>query len=173
MTNNAKRSVTRLATLAALAALLAPTAFAPAAHAAEPRAHEEAVIRQLFAEFTAALNSHDAHAVAALCTDDVDFIVISGADLRGRDAVEQHLQPLFAGRLKSMNRSATLQEVRFLRPDVAVVIGSYESSGVAAPDGAAAPPTKGVYDWVVVRHDGRWHISLWREANLPAPTPRP
>ena len=70
-----------------------------------------------------------------------------------------------------MNRQAMLQEVRFLHPDVALLVGSYVSNGVSAPGGREIPPTPGVYDWVVVRRNGHWLITLWREANRPAPAP--
>jgi uncharacterized protein (TIGR02246 family) len=154
----------------ALGAALAPKA-ALAASARAASAKDEGAVKQLFDDFRSALNSHDAHAVAALCTEDVDFIVIGGEDIRGRNAVIEHLQPLFNGRLKTMDRSAEVQEVRFLRPDVAIVVGNYESRGVTRPDGSAVPPAKGVYDWVVVRRAGQWRIALWHEANLPAPAP--
>lgn len=160
--------------LAALTAMLALGACAvPAVASAADSPKDSAAIRQLFGDFTDAFNRHDAQAVAALCTGNVDFIVIGGEDVRGRAAVAGHLQPLFAGRLKSVDRTASVQEIRFLRPDVAIVVATYETRGVTMPNGTPAPAAEGVYDWVVVRRGEQWHIALWREANLPAQAPPP
>ena len=152
-------------TVAAVAVAVFTVALAPPAQAAQAR--DEAGVRQLFADFHNAFNNHDAHAVAAFCAEDVDYIALTGEHVSGRATVEQHLQPLFAGRLKAMVRTASVQEVRFLHPDIAILVGSYESRGAISPTGAAIPPTKGIYDWVVVRRAGRWRIALFHEANLP------
>jgi uncharacterized protein (TIGR02246 family) len=147
--------------LALLAALSAVPAGAIASQASDERA-----IRQIFADFNAALNRHDAQAMASMCTEDADYLVIPGNDLVGRVAIEQYLRPLFNGILKSLTREASVQKIRFLRPDVAVLIGDYRTSGVVTANGPA-PPSKGLYDWVLTKQDGRWLISLWREADPP------
>jgi uncharacterized protein (TIGR02246 family) len=130
-----------------------------------------AQVKAVYDQFNEAFNANDAHAAAALCTADADYIVVTGAMFHGSAQVEQHLGPLFAGRLKGIHRDVSLREIRFIRPDTAVVIADYATSGLTSGAGAAAPPLKGVYDWIVIRRGGQWRISVWDEANLPAPAP--
>lgn len=127
---------------------------------------DKAAIQKLFADFNNALNSHDAHATAMFFTEDGDFIGIRGKIVHGRADIQAQLAPLFDGVLKTMYRDATLRGVRFLRPDVAVLYSDYVTTGVAGANGAPGPATKGLYDWVVTKQDGRWLIAVWREANL-------
>ncbi|HET9405857.1 MAG TPA: SgcJ/EcaC family oxidoreductase, partial [Candidatus Sulfotelmatobacter sp.] len=122
--------------------------------------------QKLFVDFNNALNNHDAHGAAMLFTEDGDFIGVKGKIIHGRADIEAQLAPLFDGILKNMHRDATLRGMRFLRPDVATVYSDYVTTGVVGANGAAAPATKGMYDWVVTKQDGRWLIAVWREANL-------
>lgn len=130
-----------------------------------------AQVKAVFNQFNDAFNANDAHAAAMLCTGDADYIVVTGAMFHGSAQVEQHLGPLFAGRLKGIHRDVSLREIRFIRPDTAVVIADYVTSGLTSAAGTAVPPVKGVYDWIVIRRGGQWRISVWDEANLPAPAP--
>jgi uncharacterized protein (TIGR02246 family) len=156
---------------AALAVLLI-VSFPWAATWAKPAdSHEadSAAIKKLFADFNDAFNNHDAHAVAILFTDDADFITVGGAPFRGSAAIEQHLAPLFSGRAKTLHRDASLRDIHFLRPDTAIVSSDTETSGVMGPNGVAVPPVKGLYDWIVMKQNGRWLIAVWHESNLSTP----
>ena len=158
---------------AALAALIF-VAFPLAATWAKPvDSHEadSAAIKKLFADFTKGFNNHDAHGVAMQFTEDGDFINVAAATTHGRAGIEQHLAPLFAGRLKSAHRDVTMRGIRFLRPDTATVDIDYEMSGVMGPDGATVPSAKGLYDWIVVKQNGHWLIAVLHESNLPAAPP--
>jgi uncharacterized protein (TIGR02246 family) len=141
--------------------------------AANPQEADSAAVKKLFNDFNDAFNNHDAHAAAMLFTEDADYINIQAITTHGRAGVEEHLAPLFAGRLKTVHRDVSLRAIRFLRPDIATVDSDYESSGTMTPDGAAMPPAKGLYDWVVMKQDGHWLIAAWHESNLPAPPPPP
>jgi uncharacterized protein (TIGR02246 family) len=154
------------AVLSILLALGAP------AHAAAANGDESAV-KKLFDDFRDAFNRHDAKAVAAYCSDDVDYIVVNGEDVKGRSEVEGHMTPLYNGRLKAVKREATVRSVRFVRPDVAIVIGDFQNSGAMTPSGDPAPAAKGIYDWVVSKHAGKWTIDVWHEEVPPAPAAPP
>ena len=142
---------------------LAATASAGASHEVD-----SAAIQKLFNDFNDAFNNHDAHTAAALCARNIDWIAITNAMVHDSSQVEQQLNPLFTGFLKAVHRDVKLQEIRFLNPNTAVVIGEYETSGLETPSGAPVPPAKGIYDWVVTKQDGHWLINLWREADTPA-----
>lgn len=136
---------------------------------ATPSQADSAAIKMLFDEFNNAFNNHDAHAVAMLFTDNADFITVQGAKSQGRAAIEEHLAPLFAGRLKTVHRDVTSPDILLLRPDVATIDSNYETTGIAGPNGTPAPATKGLYDWIVTKQNGHWLIAVWHESNLPVP----
>ena len=158
------------AALTVLLFVLSPMA-ATWAKPADSREADSAAVKKLFTDFNDAWNNHDTHAVAMLFTDDADYITVQGTTTHGRAEIEQHVAPLFAGRLKTAHRDVTLRDIRFLRPDTATVDSDYEMSGLMGPDGAAVPPAKGLYDWIVMKQNGRWLIVVWHESNLPAPAP--
>lgn len=137
---------------------------------ARPQGNEadSAAVKKVFDDFNNAFNSHDAHAVAVLFTDDADYITVGGATFKGSAAIEQHLAPLFS-RAKTLHRDVTLKGVRFVRPDVALVDSEMVTTGVVGPNGTAAPDLKGFYDWVLVKQNGHWLISVWHESNLSTP----
>jgi uncharacterized protein (TIGR02246 family) len=138
---------------------------------ADAQEADSAAIQKLFNDFNDAFNNHDAHAAAMLFTDDADFINTQAVTTHGRAGVEQHLGPLFAGRLKAIHRDVSLRDIRFLRPDTATVDSDYETSGAMTANGIGVPPAKGLYDWIVMKQNGRWLIVVWHESNLPAPPP--
>jgi uncharacterized protein (TIGR02246 family) len=148
-----------------LAALLCG-APGPATAAASPTA-DTASIKKLFADFIAAGNNHDARAVTALLTEDAVIININNEVRRGSAELGQRLTQLFAGPLKTLHYDATLMEIRFLNPSTAIVISEYVRSGILNADGSPVPPKKGLEDWVVTEQNGRWLISLRREADSP------
>ena len=99
-------------------------------------------------------------------TDDADFINVQQADSRGRKAIEEHFVPLFSGRLKNAHRTYTLKNIRFITPDVAAVTMDYVLNDTTGANGETVPPRKGLYDWTVVRQNGKWLISVAHESEL-------
>lgn len=154
-----------LAVLALVSIPLAATLARPADNELDSPA-----IHKIYADFNDSLNNHDAHAVAMLFAEDADFLQGTNHS-NGREAIEHRLGPLFARRGMNLHREVTLQRIRFLRPDVAAVYGEYDQSGLMSQDGTAAPPSKGLYDWIVVKDNGRWLISVWHESDLPTTLP--
>ncbi len=156
----------------ALLSLLLFVSFPLAATWAKPADSQEAdnaAINKLFADFNNAFNNHDAHAASMQFIEEADFITVQAATTHGKAEIEQHLAPLFAGRLKAAHRDVTLRGIRFLRPDVATIDSDFVMSGLQDASGAAIPPGKGLYDWIVTKQNGRWLIAVWHESNLPAP----
>src|SRR5277367_5517012 len=71
--------------------------------------------------FVDAWNRHDMAAFAALYAENADFVNVLGVWLRGRAAIQEHHATIHAARMKTSRLTALDTEVRFLRPDVALV----------------------------------------------------
>jgi uncharacterized protein (TIGR02246 family) len=123
-------------------------------------------IQVVVAQFLDAWNQHDAHAFAALFSEDADFTNVRGTHAHGRKAVEEFHAPMFATIFKASHQTGQLRSVRFLKPDIAIADIEWEMTGAATPEGAARPPRKGLLDWAMVKIDGRWLIAVMHNTEL-------
>ncbi|MGW0521558.1 SgcJ/EcaC family oxidoreductase [Crossiella sp. NPDC003009] len=121
-------------------------------------------INKTFQRLVEAWNNGDATAYAAQFTEDVDYVTFHGMHIRGRAELESGHAKLFAGPLKGVKLGGGSAEatpsVKFLGPDVAVVVNSGGSS--LPEDDAPAPERDSVTTAVVVRTDDRWLISAFQ-----------
>lgn len=81
---------------------------------------------------------------------------------KGRAEVEKLFAEAYSNRLNDAHITSRIDSIRFVKPDVALVDGSFEAVGVRRPDGTAIPAVKGLYTWVVVKHKGKWWIEADR-----------
>jgi uncharacterized protein (TIGR02246 family) len=144
-----------------LAAGSGPAAFAQ-------RADEEARIRRHLERYTAAWNRGDAKALASLYDVEGAITSASGHTVQGRDALEKGFAEGFAGATKGSRMTAIVGTIRFLKPDVAVVEGVWELSGLRGPDGKEMPPVKGLSLAVYVNKGREWLLAVG-QTMLPAP----
>jgi uncharacterized protein (TIGR02246 family) len=111
---------------AVVACLVAP-AMAVAAEGDTAKAEQE--IRARAQEFAAAWQKHDAGLIAAFYTADGDLVTGSGQMHSGRDGIEQLLRDAFDGSLKDSTFTSTVEKVKFVKPDVAIVDYDAEIKG--------------------------------------------
>jgi uncharacterized protein (TIGR02246 family) len=121
-------------------------------------------IKNVIAGYVDSWNRHDAYAASMSFAEDGDFINVEQAVFRGRKGIEEHLVPMFAGRLKNAHRTYTVKSIRFLTPQVAVVYMDYEITGTKGIDGADVALRKGLYDCVVTGRNGKWLINVLQES---------
>jgi uncharacterized protein (TIGR02246 family) len=97
--------------------------------------------------FMDAWNRHDAHALAALFSEDADFTNVRGTHAHGRTGVVEFLAPPFTGAFKESHLTGRLRSIRFLKPDIALADIDWEVTGATDPGGRARPPHRGLLDW--------------------------
>ena len=155
----------RLLTATAVAVLAAAVT-----HAQAGRAEDESAIRRQIDQFTAAWNKADAKATAQCFTDDADYISSTGQKGDGRAGIEKVLAEQFAGVYKGATLKTTITSIRFLKPDVAIVNGSFEVSAMKSPDGKELPVRKGLSTNIAAKQGDKWLIAALR-GMVPAPGP--
>jgi uncharacterized protein (TIGR02246 family) len=133
-----------------LACIVVALACAPALAAEADAPAEEQAIKQHFKDFEAAWAKHDAKAVSAFYTDDADIVTESGHALVGRDAIEQALTNGFADHLQNSTLTETVQKVRLIKPDVALV-----DADASLKQGEGEPNKLHILS-VLVKRDGKW-----------------
>jgi uncharacterized protein (TIGR02246 family) len=127
---------------------------------------DKQAMEAVIGRFTGAWNQHDAHAFAALFSEDAGFTNVRGTHVRGRTAVEEFHAPLFSGIFKGSHQTGQLRSVRFLKPDVAILDVDWEMTGATTAEGVARPPRKGLLNSAMIKTNGRWLIAVMHNTEL-------
>jgi uncharacterized protein (TIGR02246 family) len=122
---------------------------------------DELAIRKVLADTTAAFNQHNRYLNPEATTDDFDLVNPPGTYTSGK----ADLQDAFRGAFRNARMVATVDRIRFIRPDVALVDGTFEISG-----SEISPAPKGLRTIVMVKENGRWMITALRQMIPVAPT---
>ncbi len=122
---------------------------------AKNNAAAETAIRQILNQIETGWTSGDGKRFAAPFAEDADYVVINGMFLKGRAAIRQGHQQIFDTIYKNTKLQIEIRQIRFLRPDVAVVHASAKlvQKTEAFPAGAGAFPV-----FVLSKNGGRWQI---------------
>jgi len=115
---------------------------------------DEDAIRKWISDYTVAWNKHDAKSLALLFREDADFVGGSGGVFRGRSQIEQLMAEEFSAPLKEWKLTNAIEDIRFLKPDIAIVNGTYEATGIRS--NAQSAPLKGLYTVIMGKERGQW-----------------
>ncbi len=136
---------------------------------------DEAAIHQLMRELTEAWNRGDAQAYGARYLAEGTFTNVNGSFYVGREAFTRRHEEVFGGIFKGTLLTLTTRELRFIRPDVAVVDIDASLSGLQAPPGVQAGPDGALHTClllVLVKERGSWWMTayhnVWRSAGASA-----
>jgi uncharacterized protein (TIGR02246 family) len=131
-----------------------------------------AAIHKVFERLVEYWNRGDGRAYGTLFTGDADYIDITGTLTQGGEAIGRYHQFLFDGPLKGsrLEESAMPAEVKFLAPEVALVIGGGASRLAGQTD--APDDRKSINTNVLVKRDGQWRIRAFQNNRL-TPFSRP
>ncbi len=162
----------RLMLRALVVIAVALAAFTPTTAAADEAANlaTDKEIRTLYEKFTEAWNRHDTAAIGKMWIAEGDHLEPDGRGVRGRESVSYLLKEQHATVFKKTSLKLAIDSVWLVTPDVALADGTYEISGIVAPDGSAIPTRNGHLTSILVRKDGTWWIAGSR---LMIPTPLP
>ena len=89
--------------------------------AQDSHATDEAVIRESVKQMEMGWNTKSGALFAKPFAEDADYVVINGMHIKGRAVIETAHQRIFDTIYKDTTISLAVKQVRFLRPDVAVV----------------------------------------------------
>lgn len=120
--------------------------------------NDETAIRDIVARYVEAREKIDPKAVEALFTADADQLVSSGEWRKGREALVQGT--MASSRNNSGRRTITVESIRMLASNVAIVDGRYELAG--------AGETRKMWTTLIVKRTEKgWRIAAIRNM-LPA-----
>ena len=132
---------------------------------------DETILHELVAKLEAAWNASDSIAWASHFAEDADFIHILGAHYNGRADIERGHRTIFDTIYKGSHNTLTVEKIRFVRPDVAIVFIRTHLKWYlnGAEQEAQARPTL-----VAQKKDnGEWQIVAFQNTLITAGGPTP
>ncbi|MFD5246664.1 SgcJ/EcaC family oxidoreductase [Amycolatopsis sp. NPDC058340] len=115
-----------------------------------------------------AWNDGDAAAYASLFTEDADYVTFFGMNMPGRAMIESAHRSLFEGPLRGSKLQAGGGEpkVRFVRPDVAIVVSG---GGSSLSGGKPEPGRESTLTYVLVEESGGWRVASFQNTRVSDP----
>ena len=132
-----------------------PTYPTPAAQKWDP------AIEKVIQDYAAAFNRGDGKAAGALYTPDAVLVTPGGELCVGRAEIEKEIAKALSGPFKGAKAMLRIGRVQMVKPDVAVVEGTVEVTGVSTP-------MTGRYLSTIIRQGDDWRIA--GIAAVPAPS---
>jgi uncharacterized protein (TIGR02246 family) len=128
-------------------------------------AREMEDIKKAVAAVESAFNRHDAEALVRRYTQEVVWVNVMGMRLKGKDEILRFSRKAFASALQDSYARYVVEDISFLKPDVAVVnIRQYP----ATKEGQVIEGGQGsVAIYVMTKHDGDWLVAAGQNSFLP------
>lgn len=122
---------------------------------------DRAAVAGLTQRVVAAWAAHDAEAFAAVFTADGSMIM-PGVHHKGRQEIQDFMAAAFAGPYRGTQVTGTPFDMRFLAPDVALLLT--EGGVIAAGESELRPESTIRASWLAVRQDGEWLLAAYQNS---------
>ena len=136
------------------------------AQAQQSSSGDEDAIRQIVKQVEDAWNAHDGKAFAAPFATDADYVVVNGMKLKGREAIETGHTQIFTTIYKDSHNVGTVQGIRFLRPDVAIVHVEWNLEFKA---GGETRKGHAMNTMIMAKDGGKWNIAAFHNTPIQPP----
>jgi uncharacterized protein (TIGR02246 family) len=123
----------------------------------DSRAADEAALRENVKQLEDGWNTKSGAAFAKPFAEDADYVVINGMYIKGRAVIATAHQQIFDTIYKDTTLSLRVKQVRFLRPDVAVVHVSGHRDGPTKEESHA-----GMLTVVMTKEKQGWTIAAFQ-----------
>jgi uncharacterized protein (TIGR02246 family) len=134
---------------------------------------DEALVARVIENWNRAWQTKDAKLAAQDYTSDADWTNAFGMKRKGRAEIEKILTEVFSLPFVMAGQSKTVeQSVRFIKPDVALVVTRVERVGQLTPSGEQLGTRQTSHLRVFVKSRGSWKITAHLISDARNPQPR-
>jgi uncharacterized protein (TIGR02246 family) len=130
---------------------------------ADNRDQDREALYALIDSLAACWNRADAQGLSTLWQADGDIIVPDGSLIKGRDQIENFYAEVFAGGYGVSTAIASIDKLRFLSRDLALVDGQFIVRRVLSANNQELPPERGFFSIIAQKVSGRWLIVASRQ----------
>ncbi|HEU0173984.1 MAG TPA: SgcJ/EcaC family oxidoreductase [Blastocatellia bacterium] len=141
---------------------LAVSVLAMTYNATSPQDNER-TIRGIVEESLARLNKGDLTVFKDFWDENADYVGVDGVMLHGRSQIEGLFRKLTPSSGPLPQQNATIEQVRFLSPELAISDGAWTITGVRDSAGKELAPIRGRGFEIFQKKHGRWWIIATRE----------
>ena len=127
---------------------------------------DEAAIRANVGQMVKGWNMKSGAEFAKPFAEDSDYVVINGMRIKGRAANAEGHQQIFDTFYKNSTLAYTVENIRFVRPDVAVV---HVLAMLKLPQGNSTQTFNARITMVMVRNEGKWEITALQNTEIQQP----
>lgn len=129
----------------------------------DTKAADEAAIKAIPMQMQEGWNKGSGTDFAAPFAENADYVVVNGMHIKGRAEIAKGHDQIFSTIYKGSHNEGTVESIRFLRPDVAVVhVGWKLKFKTPGGDQEAKARTS----LVVVKNDGKWAIESFQNTPI-------
>lgn len=125
-----------------------------------PTMQDEVAIRQIVRDLASAWNRHDGQAYGRAFVTDADYRVIWGFKVKGRDAIVEGHQQIFDNQYRNSQIEINIEQIRFLRSDVAHVETTNHLRNVELPF------EKSITAITMTKENDEWRIATFNNAGI-------
>lgn len=130
---------------------------------------DEAAIRANVEQMAKGWNLKSGAEFAKPFAEDADYVVVNGMKIKGRAAIDAGHQQIFDTFYKNSMLAITTEQIRFLRPDVAVV---HVRSTLKVTEGDATRTNEGRITLVMTKNKDQWEIAAFQNTGIQPPPQR-
>jgi len=126
---------------------------------------DEKALRDLPRSFANAWAAHDGRELAKIVSESVAFVNVGAIWLQGRADFEKYHSRILQGRFKDSTIVPLDTNVRFLRPDLALVRWSWRIEGETDSAGTSLPARHGLMTFLAEKGAGQWLVVAGQNTN--------
>ena len=143
------------------------TAFAQGSQKSAPQSPDEAAIRENVRKMEEGWNTKNGTLFSEPYAEDADGVAIGGFVVKGHGVIEKVHWDMFRGAFKNSTIALKVKQLRFLRPDVALVQIDNTNK---LQQGETSHDYKSVITLVMTKEAGRWKIASFQNTIAEPPS---
>lgn len=129
-------------------------------------ARDEAMIRANVEQSAKGWNAKSGAEFAKPFAEDADYVVINGMHVKGRAAIDKGHQQIFDTIYKNSTLVVSVEQIRFLRPDIAVV---HVRSALTVTQENSTRTGDGRITLVMTKNKDKWEIAAFQNTSIQPP----